>query len=514
MDRSQQIAALCKEARGNMDVYATLVDPRYRSNRFTRMIMRVLRDAALSGRGAQIAIDAQPQIGKSISVSRIFPAWVHGNFPQWDIMAASYGDDLAVMNGNAVRGYIKTPAHRLIFPGSAISPRQDAAQRYDTTAGGKYFGTTIRGGGTGFSSRVFIIDDPIKNRTEADSAAVRKEIHQWYSSVVMTRQRENTIVIVMNTRWHEDDLTGWLMREQPGLWMRISAPALAEDPATDPLGREVDEAAVESLQSAAWLKQLRAKLGSKSRDWLAMYQQRPSAEGGSLFRREQIRNHSIPVDTPTMPPQARDMNRYLISDPASGKNSERGDYVAIGVLGLNHDQGVYLLDLVYDRLNLIQRVSEYLRLHRKWQPQNAGYEAFAIDADSDHLIYQMELQNYRFDVRPLTGALSGSSKKYARIERLHPLFEQGRVYLPEAIYRTGEDGVSRNLVTEIIETELLPFPTGKHDDAIDMIARIFDFPPVWPAPRAPTFEDDINSAHYAVSVAATRAIRQHRARKY
>lgn len=174
------------------------------------------------------------------------------------------------------------------------------------------------------------------------------------------------------------------------------------------------------------------------------------------------------------------MNKYLLCDPASAKKKE-SDYTAIGVVGLGPDNNYYLLDLVRDRLNLRERGDAIFSLHRRWKPKGVGYEKYGIQADIEYLQDRMGRENYRFDITPLGGQVAKSD----RIKGLIPIFEDGRFYLPESMWKTDYQGKAVDLVTAFIEEEYKPFPVGLHDDMFDMIARIMDgdMNTVWPKPR-------------------------------
>ncbi len=173
------------------------------------------------------------------------------------------------------------------------------------------------------------------------------------------------------------------------------------------------------------------------------------------------------------------MNKYLVVDPASEKK-KGSDYTAMWVIGLAEDQNYYLLDAVRDRLNLRERGDALFALHRRWQPLGVGYEKYGAQCDIEHLEERQRDESYRFDITPLGGSLS----KPDRIKRLVPLFEQGRIYLPDRLTKTDYDGRPVDLVQAFIEEEYKPFPVALHDDMLDALARILDEPlgAVWPKP--------------------------------
>lgn len=220
-----------------------------------------------------------------------------------------------------------------------------------------------------------------------------------------------------------------------------------------------------------WTKE---KLAEKRRDmgpytFGSQILQNPVADNAQGFRETWLKNFKIS--------DGGGMNRYLIVDPANEKK-KTSDYTAMVVLGLATDENYYLLDFVYDRLNLTERTKELFRLHRKWRPLRTGYERYGKDSDIAHIKDVMERDNYRFDVVEL----GGTQPKNDRIRRLIPLFEQGRVYLPDVLHRTNYEGRVVDLIYQFVNEEYKPFPVGLHDDALDAMARILDedMGAIWP----------------------------------
>lgn len=171
------------------------------------------------------------------------------------------------------------------------------------------------------------------------------------------------------------------------------------------------------------------------------------------------------------------MNKYMLVDPASEKK-KGSDFTVIWVVGLSSDSNYYILDCVRDRLNLTERAERVMRLHRRWRPLEVRYEKYGMQADIEHLQHVQAGQNYRFDVLEV----GGQTAKADRIKRLVPLFEQGRVYLPETLHMTDFEGIPRDLVSDFVEQEYAAFPVGIHDDMLDALARIAEpeMPLVWP----------------------------------
>jgi phage terminase large subunit-like protein len=184
------------------------------------------------------------------------------------------------------------------------------------------------------------------------------------------------------------------------------------------------------------------------------------------------------------------MTRVLLCDPANAK-SKKSDYTTMAVLGLGQDRNYYLLDFLRDRLNLTERTSELFRLHRKWRPHRVGYEEYGKDSDIQHIETVMSGGNgrapYHFEIDPLGGSLS----KVDRINRLIPVCSDGRMWLPDVIYRTNSEGKLEELVLILIEQEFLAWPVPVHDDGMDVIARVFDLEDLnFPDPEPEPHKDD------------------------
>lgn len=163
------------------------------------------------------------------------------------------------------------------------------------------------------------------------------------------------------------------------------------------------------------------------------------------------------------------MNRYLLIDPA-GEKKTSNDYTVMLVIGLAEDGNYYLIDGVRDRLNLTERAEWVFRLHRAYKPVAVGYEKYGMQADIEHIEYEMRIRNYRFDIQQVGGSLP----KNDRIRKLVPIFEQHRFFLPGRLTFKDHEGAYRELVQEFVQEEFLAFPVGAHDDMLDCMARITD----------------------------------------
>lgn len=205
--------------------------------------------------------------------------------------------------------------------------------------------------------------------------------------------------------------------------------------------------------------------------------QNPIADDAQGFRREWLKywNGS----------DGGGMTRYILVDPANEKK-KNSDYTAAFVVGLGEDRNYYVLDMVRDRMNLTERANMLFRLHKQWKPHGVGYEKYGKDSDIQHYEDRMERENYRFSITPL----GGRTQKEDRIRKLIPLYEQKRVYMPEACFRMS-NGKNMDIMRVFIEQEFLSFPAGVHDDMLDCLARILDpdMNTMWPESSAPRERD-------------------------
>jgi predicted phage terminase large subunit-like protein len=437
--------------------YTLAFRPDYRAAPLHRRIADALKRVE-SGACQRLMIFVPPRHGKSMLTSEHFPAWYLGRNPSKSIVCATYAQDLADDFGRKVRNQMIDPLFREIFPGCAVSPDSASISRIATQQHGNYYAVGIGGALTGRGAHVLVIDDPHKDRQEADSELMRKRAKDWFQSVAYTRLMPNGAIVVMQTRWHEDDLAGWLLREHADeKWEVIRVPALSES----------GEAAWPTVFPVEMLEAKRRMSGP--REWSALYMQEPIPGGGGEFKREWPKTWrgSEPAG-----------NGYILVDPA-GEQRPDNDFTSMWVVRLAEDGNYYWVDGVRDRLNITQRAATVMRLHRKWKPIDVRYERYGMMGDVQALYELQGRENYRFSVTEVSG---NKLKKEDRIRRLIPMFEQGKFYAPESLHYTDSQGVPRDLVHTFVEEELLAFPAGIHDDMLDALSRIVepDLPLIWP----------------------------------
>lgn len=254
---------------------------------------REIRDGAYS----RLAVSLPSQVGKTTTAVDWAIFWWLVQHPRHRIAVVSYGDSLATDRGLAARRLIEEHGEKY---GIELDPSTRAKHNWSVTSGGGLISVGVGGGFTGKPCDVLIVDDPHKDRAEADSPTVRKFIHDWWSAVAVPRMAPGAPIVIVATRWHPDDLIGRVTKhegtvDKGGKWRVIAMPALCTDPATDPLGRaagdplphpRIPEGDTERLLSH-WLER---RSSMTPRDWLAICQCDPQPAGGTLLTGDELRN--------------------------------------------------------------------------------------------------------------------------------------------------------------------------------------------------------------------------------
>lgn len=479
-----QLEKLVLLGRESLLAYSHLSLASFESARHLRHLASKL-EAVERGEIKRLMVFMPPRHGKSYLCSQFFPAWYMGRNPDKYIVTATYGQELADDFGRKVRNQVACQLHAAIFPECQLAGDSKAASRFGTSAGGQFFGVGVGGPLTGRGAHLALIDDPVRNRQDAESMTIRQRIKDWYQSVLYTRLMPGGAVILIMTRWHNDDLGSWLQREHAHEgWHVVNFPAIAED--EDALGRKAGEALWPQRYDVEALNRIKAAVGS--RDFLALYQQRPVEQGGGIFKRDNLRFY-VTKDKLTM---ARPMNRYILVDPARTRK-KTSDFTAMAVIGLHTDGNYYVLDMVYDKLTLKQRGERLISLHRKWKPLAVGYKATGHEGDIDYMTQAMGAENYRFSIIPV----QDTTDKAGRIMRLAPEIEEHRWWFPEVLHKTSADGEVVDLIEQFKESELEAFPAGVHDDMLDCLAGIHQIDTKWPKAKRSNGARDNHEAQLA-----------------
>lgn len=234
----------------------------------------------------RLMINCPPQYGKSTTVSQYFPAYVIGKMTWVKLMLVSYGDGLARRNSRAVRKIIQSQAYQEIFPGVRLDRSKKAANEFEIEGtGGEMFSTGILGGATGHPSNLLIVDDPIKNRAEAESPTIRERTRDAFYSDIYTRLGLPGAIVFMNTRWNYEDLSGTVLNDPNEQYVHVNLPAIAEE--NDIMGRQPGQALWPEKHNEEKLAQIRASMGDYA--FASLFQQSPLQTKGRLFDTGKIR---------------------------------------------------------------------------------------------------------------------------------------------------------------------------------------------------------------------------------
>lgn len=407
----------------------------------------------------RLIVTMAPQEGKSTAVAQDFPTWKLADDPDARIVVASYGQALAVRNGRAIRRRIEGHAH---LHGLRIAPDNGAV--HDWTLAGHQGGVLSVGIGSGLTGRpadVLVVDDPIKDRKEADSAVYRQGVWDWWTDVASTRLAPGAPVIIILTRWHEDDLAGRLLAADDGhLWRVLNIPAQADhDPAkgeTDPLGRQPGEF-MQSARRRTPAQWEAIKVRSGARTWASLYQGRPAPAEGSLFKRDTWARYAEPlaIERPdgSMWAPVNPGDELAQSWDLAFKGTDGADYV-VGQVWLRRGVHLYLLDQVRRRMTFTETLAAVRALSARW-PQ--ALAKFVEDKANGPAVIDLLSRTVPglIPVEPQGG-------KVARANAAAPFVEARNVVLPGSDLLPGVD--------DLIE-EAAAFPNGAHDDAVDALTQ-------------------------------------------
>lgn len=402
-------------------------------------------------------INFAPQEGKSQRCSVAFPLWALMMNPDLRIIIASYSKDLAMGFTREARDLARNHPDTLGFEVSDNPSRQDE-WHIKGHRGGMY-ATGVGGTLSGKPADLIIIDDPHKDMKAAESKAERDTVWSWWQSTVMARMSASVPVIVVQTRWTENDLTGMLLEHDPATWSALRIPAQAdhnpEKGETDPLGRNPGEYMI-SARGRTTEQWEQRKKDSGSRVWQALYQGAPAPAGGTIFKREHFKrtDGNLFLTTPD--------GRKLLANPTPDteliqswdlafKGTDTSDYV-VGQIWLRQGTTLHLIDQVRDRWSFTETQQQILDLSTKY-PQ-ALTKLIEDKANGPAIIDSLR--------RKIPGIIpvTPDGGKEARANAVAPLIEAGNVHLP----------TNAPWVTDFLE-EAATFPNGKNDDQIDAMTQ-------------------------------------------
>jgi len=423
----------------SLAAFATLTHPNYTTSWHHREIASALGDVA-DGECKLLAISMPPRHGKSELASVRFAPWLLTKRPTASVISATYSADFADDLGRKARGVLELPTFAALWPRAALAPDNRAVSRWQTVSGGSYYAVGVGGPLTGRGADVLLIDDPHKNREEAESPVMRERVWDWFRSTAYTRLEKGGAVVIIMTRWHEDDLIGrCLANGEP--WRVVSLPAIAED---DETHRAKGDALWPEKYGIDTLAQIRRTVGE--REWAALYQQRPAPLEGGLFKPDKI----TIIDAE--PAGVEWVRGWDLGATASG-----GDPTAGGKIGRMPDGRFVIGDMVRDQASaedvvaMIKATASrdgcHVPIDLPQDPGQAGKSQVAF--------LTRELAGFNVRSSPETGS------KTLRAEPLAAQVNVGNVLMVRAHWNAA------------LMDELRVFPNGAHDDQVDALTRAF-----------------------------------------
>lgn len=404
----------------------------------------------------RLIITMPPQEGKSTRVAKDFVLWVLKQRPWTRVVGASYGQGLANRNGRSIRNTIKSnPELGMTLAADNGSASEWQLAGYD----GGLVSVGIGAGLTGRPADLMVIDDPIKDRKEADSELQRQTVWDWWTDVASTRLAPGAPVVVILTRWHEDDLAGRLLAAEDGhLWRVVNIPAQADhDPEkgeSDPLGREIGEW-LESARGRTAQEWAAIKVRVGTRSWGAMYQGRPTSATGTIFQRVWWQRYDQPLwlEREDGTRIVTGFDDLILSWDMTFKDTKGTDFVSGQVWG-RIGADAYLLDRISRRMDFVETLAAFKALAARW-PQ-AMLKLVEDKANGPAVISMLG--------RSVPGIvpIEPDGSKVARASAVSPLVESRNVWLPSSDLAPWAD--------EVIE-QAAGFPTAKHDDDVDAMSQ-------------------------------------------
>lgn len=404
--------------------------PRYQVAPHHRVLAQQLERVA-KGECKRLMVFMPPRHGKSQLTSIQFPAWFIGNYPDKEIICASYAQELAAHFGREVRNQVSDAEFKDTF-GVSLAADSTAKHRWNTSEGGSYVAAGVGGAITGRGAHLLVIDDPVKNREDADSEVYRDKVWDWYRSTAFTRLMPNGAVVLVMTRWHDDDLAGRLLEHEGDQWEVVTLKAIDQD---KPLWPE--------WYNLEALEQIRSTIGP--REWSALYQQQPTPDEGDYFKREWVKYYDeIP----------KHLRIYGASDYAVTANG--GDYTVHGVIGIDPDDNMYVLDWWREQTDSLMWVEVVIDMMAKHRPliwiEEQGQIIKGVGPFLDKRMRERKVYVVR---KPLVS----SRDKSTRAQSFRGRMAMGKVFFPRDAHWT----------TDLIH-ETLRFPSGTHDDQVDVLS--------------------------------------------
>lgn len=445
--------------------------------------IKLLQDALQkvdSGEITRLMLFVPPGGAKSTYASVCFPPWFMGRERRRNVILTTYATGLAKKHGRRARSIVRQPAYGEVF-NTALSADTSAADEWSLTNENEFMAGGIRSGITGNRADLIVIDDPIKGREEADSQTIRDKTWEEYEASLRTRLKPGGRIVLIQTRWHEDDLagrilpedydgeTGWIQCRDGDRWYVICIPAQA-DRDDDPLGRARGEFFwPEWFPASHWSA---PKLNP--RNWAALYQQKPKPDEGSYFMRSWFPRFQFRE----LPQSVR---FYITSDYATKDGS--GDWTVHAVWAVDTAMNVWLVALWREQTTSDQWVESLIDLICEYRTKGGGqvkcYGESGVIWNSVLPLFNDRCRKRKVAVRVETLSSQGADKA-------------GRARGFQGMAREGRVRVIDDMSGDVFIEELVTFPASRNDDQVDaaaIIGRVIDRVQAPASPNRPQFAE-------------------------
>ena len=432
------------------------VFPQYKFYKFHATVIEQLQ-RVIDGKCDRIILQVPPRHGKSLLASQLLPAAYLLAHPDRFVGISSYSAELAEGFSRKAREYFKDA-------GGLLNESSKAVNAWGTEGGGGLWAAGVGGAVTGRSGHLLIIDDPVKNREDAESERMMEKLNDWYTSTLYTRLEPHVgAIVVIQTRWSENDMIGQLLENEHNVsekgrenWTIVDLPAIYEDendrpklpahcPTIPDWRTKPGEALCPQRYDKDALERIREAVGS--RDFASLYQQRPAPEGGNMFSPDWWQFYGWDTDLP-------EFQRIMLSVDCTFTNAKHSDYVVGAVVGQAGNR-YYLLDLVREKLDVVGTMAMIARLYKRHALSGTLIELAA----SGYAVYQMMSKK----VPGLIGINPDKSKE-ARASGIVPIVEAGNVYLPASA-----------AWLDAFLNEFALFPASKNDDMVDALTMAINY---------------------------------------
>ena len=436
---------------------------RWKPARHLKMICELL-ESVERGELKKLILTLPPRHGKSMSVTESFPSWYLGRHPDRRVIEASYGADLAKQFGRANRSKLEEFGMEIF--GVTVDPKNSSVTDWGILGrSGGMLSVGIGGGITGKGADIFIVDDPVKNWKEAFSETTRESIWNEWTASILTRIHADGAIIIIATRWHEDDLVGRILEQDKteGEWTVLNIPCEAEEPKEgeepDPLGREPGEPLwPEQGYDAEWLAKKKRDVGAKA--WESLYQGHPTPGQGFLFKRQYFKSFRehwngkeatyelITTGGSKLWPAS--LCKVFQTCDVAGSTKTSADYFCLGTFALTPDNELLILDMFRARMEGPDQPDFIQQQYLARRPLMVGVESKNMGLTLFQSLVRMGL--------PIV-ELKPDADKFTRAMPAAARYSTGTIYHP--VHATWLDDA---------ESELCAFPHGAHDDQVDVVA--------------------------------------------